>query len=306
MTARTRSASTTDVDIEPRKVAFDLSETPLDWIPGETFASQLLNAAHLILPAGELAFCRVFNQALPNITDEKLAEDVRAFIRQEAMHARTHENAVVDYLEDYGIGTRTFTERMAWFFREGPLGDTPFGLPLPKSMAFEWMRFRVGMIASLEHTTCVIGEYFLNHTDHWDEMGADPALVDMLRWHGAEEVEHRCVAFDLYQHLGGGYLSRYHMKLSQTILLFVFFAIGSTMIVNQIPEYPGRKHRFYKPHGWLAWHRAGKAGVIPSMSWLLKQEMRFLSPWYHPSKEANTQDALDYLAGSAGVIRGAA
>jgi len=39
-----------------------------------------------------------------------------------------------------------------------------------------------------------------------------PMMLDLVRWHGAEEVEHRCVAFDVYQHLGGGYPSSNRLK----------------------------------------------------------------------------------------------
>ena len=37
--------------------------------------------------------------------------------------------------------------------------------------------------------------------DELAALGPDPVMFDLLRWHGAEEVEHRSVAFDLFQHL---------------------------------------------------------------------------------------------------------
>ena len=166
MGRRKLSASTSDVTIEPRKVEFDLSRTPLEWLPGQPFASQLINAAHLFVPEGEFTFCRLFNQALPYVTDDKLRQDIKAFIRQEAMHARSHENAVSNYLQRHGIETAVYTQRMQWLFGEGPLGDKPFGIHLPKRLDCQWLLFRIGMIAALEHTTCVFGNYLLNHTDH--------------------------------------------------------------------------------------------------------------------------------------------
>ena len=31
-------------------------------------------------------------------------------------------------------------------------------------------------------------------------------MLDLLRWHGAEEVEHRALVYDVYHHVGGSYL----------------------------------------------------------------------------------------------------
>jgi hypothetical protein len=45
---------------------------------------------------------------------------------------------------------------------------------------------------------------------HWilvsrglEEAGADPEMLDLLRWHGAEEVEHRSLVFEVHQAVGG-------------------------------------------------------------------------------------------------------
>jgi hypothetical protein len=88
--------------LKARKVQFDLSTTPLHWIPNDPFATHLINSINLILPAGELWFCRVFNQALPLIKDEKLRLEVKGFIAQEGMHARAHKGAW-PYLERHNI-----------------------------------------------------------------------------------------------------------------------------------------------------------------------------------------------------------
>ncbi|WP_261994278.1 metal-dependent hydrolase, partial [Streptomyces sp. t39] len=52
-----------------------------------------------------------------------------------------------------------------------------------------------------------LGDWVLN-ADGLDRAGADPVMLDLLRWHGAEEVEHRSVAYDLLRHLDPGYRRR--------------------------------------------------------------------------------------------------
>ena len=58
--------------LEQRKVRFDFANTPLHWVPSEPEASHIMNSLHLILPAGEFWFCRVYNKALPLVTDPQL------------------------------------------------------------------------------------------------------------------------------------------------------------------------------------------------------------------------------------------
>ena len=93
-----RIGSSIQYHIKPRKVKFEWQDTPVDWIPNQPFVSYFINEINNILPAGEFWFCRLYNRVLPKITDEKLAEDVRAFIRQEAMHAQAHASANKEYL----------------------------------------------------------------------------------------------------------------------------------------------------------------------------------------------------------------
>lgn len=91
-----RRTSDTDpgkVELHARNVNFDLSTTPLHWIPGQPVASNFITVLNLLLPEGERWFVQTFNEALPMIKDEALAVDMRGFIGQEAMHAEAHDHA---------------------------------------------------------------------------------------------------------------------------------------------------------------------------------------------------------------------
>ena len=290
------AASTTQGSLIPRKVQFDWSQTPLEWIPGQPFASHFINEINMILPAGEFWFCRLYNQALPYVKDQKLREDVQMFIRQEAMHARAHGGAIADYLKAHGVETERNTRIMEWLFEE-LLADDPLGIKTPKFLQKQWLVFRLGIIAAVEHMTCVLGNYALDNKK-WDGVGADPVLLDLLRWHGAEEVEHRSVAFDLYRHLGGGYVSRYYLSSIVVPLVLGLWVDGAAHIMNQDPRYAGEKFSVWKPKVWLRWAKESKGGHLPHPVWLILQQLPYFSPWYDPVKEGSTEKALAYLNNS--------
>lgn len=155
-----KAASSTAHRLTPRKVSFDWQKTPLDWLPNHPFASHFINEINMILPAGEFWFCRLYNKALPWVTDDKLREDVQMFIRQEAMHARAHSTAINEYLNRHGIETGRNTRLMEWLF-EDLLADDPLGLKTPAFLQKDWLVFRLGIIAAVEHMTCVLGNYAL-------------------------------------------------------------------------------------------------------------------------------------------------
>ena len=277
----------------PRKVAFDWSNTPLEWIPGQPFASHFINEVNLLLPAGEFWFCRLYNLALPLISDKRLKADVQAFIRQEAMHARAHDGAVADYLNSHGIETASNRKHEDWLF-DTVLADEPFGRKLPRWAQRRWLVFRLGIIAAIEHMTCVLGKYVLENTT-WEDAGADPTLLDLIRWHGAEEIEHRSVAFELYQHLGGRYPSRYYLASISMPAIFGLWAHGAAHILSQDPAFADKKPSVFRPWIWREWQRTAKRGHLPSLAWLVRQELPFFSPWYDPEKGASTEQALAYL-----------
>lgn len=290
------SVSNTEGRLIPRKVQFDWAETPLEWIPGQPFASHFINEINMILPAGEFWFCRLYNKALPYVTDDKLRDDIQMFIRQEAMHARAHGGAIAEYLKAHGIETERNTKVMEWLF-EDLLADNPLGIKTPKLLEKRWLVFRLGIIAAVEHMTCVLGNYALDNKK-WDEVGADPVLLDLLRWHGAEEVEHRSVAFDLYQHLGGGYVSRYYLSTIVVPLVIGLWTDGAAHLMNQDPRFADEKLSVWKPKMWLRWAKESKSGHLPHPLRLVAWQLPFFSPWYDPVKEGSTEKALAYLNNS--------
>lgn len=274
------------VELRARDVRFDWTELPMHWVPGNPFATHMINVLHLLLPEGERWFVHVFKQALPMIKDDKLRADVVGFIGQESMHASSHQG-VLDHFDTHGLDTTRYVRQIEWLFRK-VLGDRS----TTGRAAEEWVVERVAMIAGIEHLTAVLGQWVLD-SEPLDEVGADPTMLDLLRWHGAEEVEHRSVAYDLYMHLDGRYLRRVRMMLLAAPFFGGLWARGVRYLMTQDPTLHGR----VKPRV-RDWFRDGKRGLVPGPRELVGSVRQYFRRSYHPSQHGSTSQAVAYLAKS--------
>jgi uncharacterized protein len=272
------------LSLHARDVRFDWSSLPVCWIPGEPVATHLLDVLHLLLPEGERWFVRVFTAALPLVRDDRLAEDVRGFVGQEMVHATSHEGAL-EHLTAAGLRTTSYVEQIRHLF-----GDLLGDRDLDGDDAREWLVERVAFVAAIEHLTAVLGAWILD-SPALDAAGADPTMLDMLRWHGAEEVEHRAVAHDLYMHLDGRYLRRVRALTICAPVLLRLWAAGVVVLCRSDPAFTGRvRLRHYL--------RASRRGLCPGPWRLARWLVGYLRPGYHPSRHGDTDAAVAYLATS--------
>jgi uncharacterized protein len=280
--------------LEPRDVRFSWTGLPLRWIPGEPVASHVINVLHLLLPEGERWFAATFQRALPLITDSALREDVIGFIGQEAIHAEAHQG-VLDHFRDHGLDPAPYVSQMEWLFRR-ILGERP-GLTAVQRR--EQLIEHVAVVAAVEHFTAFLGDWVLS-AGALDAAGAHPVMLDLLRWHGAEEVEHRNVAFDLLVHLDPRYVRRVRAFAWSGPLLVWLWARGARYLVSADPEL-GRGTTV----SWGACVAAAKRGLLPTPAQAARSAARYLRRGYHPSQEGYTRRAVAYL-GSSPAARAAA
>ncbi len=279
--------------IKPRRVSFDFARTPLHWIPDEPAATHLINVLHLLLPAGERWFVKVLQEAAPLVTDAQLLVDLKGFVGQETTHTVQHSH-VLDHLADQGLDTHAFTKRMDWLF-DVLLGERP-PLWFPVSRR-EWLRLRLSLVAAIEQFTAVLGDWVL-HAEELDRADPDPVMLDLLRWHGAEEVEHRSVAFDVYQHTGGHPMLRYArrvegMAVTAPLLLWMW-TYGAAYLIRNDPQLHGTALRYsLRVH-----NRVIRKGLLPTWRSLGAAIPRYVRRSYHPSQEGSLYTAVHYLANS--------
>lgn len=269
--------------LRARNVDFAWAGTPLHWVPGDPSTTHTINVLHLLLPAGERWFVHVYRQVLPRIRDERLRADVLGFIGQEAMHAQAHDQ-VLPHLRAQGLDPTPYTAQVDWLF-EKLLGDRT----LPPGRASEWWLLeRVALIAAIEHYTAFLGDWVLG-AEALDHRGCDPVMLDLLRWHGAEEVEHRSVAFDLFLHVDGSYRRRVRTWGTAFAALVFLWQRGLRFFMANDPTLPDGRASFRE------FTRAGRQGLLPRTGAIARSIPAYLSPGYHPSHECSTARAVAYL-----------
>lgn len=296
-TAPTHSTPATDpgkVELHARNVAFDLSQTPLHWIPGHPVASNFVTVLNLLLPEGERWFVQTFNEALPMIKDEALAADMRGFIGQEAMHAEVHDKAVEEWLTGHGVDPSAYLAQMEWIFRR-VLGPREGGTPEQRQ---KHLIERLWLIAAIEHYTAILGDFALNCK--WEEAGADPAMRDMFTWHGAEEVEHRAVAHDAAAYFTDSMIHRARAMALAMPFLAILLVRGFRMIMKEDTSIK------IGPIGkFTGYYRGGRAGVLPKIRNLLGATFTYFKPSFQPHDIGDTAQAVAYLASSPGARQAA-
>lgn len=169
-----------DVTIIPRDIRFDLSAAQQDhWMDGDPVATAVMNTLSLTFPDGE----RLFIDAVRAYKDQlsgKVAQDVKDFIAQEAIHSREHHmlNKVINR-QKYPVERieEKIRERIAFSRAGGP------------------MRMLIATIC-LEHFTAMLADMRALHQDMFSK--TDPGIERLWRWHAMEETEHKAVTYDVF------------------------------------------------------------------------------------------------------------
>jgi len=243
-----------------RKPALDFSASLPHWTR-DIELSQMLNGVSVIVMELEPFMNRVMrraSEALP--ADDPLRADLETFVRQEANHTLLHRQ-YNQALYEAGYRGIDAIERMMHEDYTRYLKDWPLRELLAYCEGFECL----GPIWA---------EFLFEAVDDLFE-GADPAVVDLWRWHLAEEYEHRMVACSAYHRFGGHWLHRLvttfgthrHLKkyisMCETLLLA---ADRESMSPEQVAESKARS---------AAIHRR-------LSSFILKRLWRVVQPFYSP------------------------
>lgn len=207
----TPDARTQRPKIEVRRIDVDL-DAPGEryWYQGKPALTAFAYALSSVFPDGERFFIDAVRHYRDRITDPELKRQVQAFVGQEAQHGRVHER----YNE---LG-----EKLG--FRTGAIAALSRAR-LAQVRSEATPEEQLAITCALEHFTAMMAEQLLG--DPRLTEGVSSPHVEIWRWHAAEEAEHKAVAFDVYQKVGGRYSVRIRTYLV-TSMMFSLSTLGTT------------------------------------------------------------------------------
>ena len=118
----------------------------------------------------------------------------------------------------------------------------------------------------------------LSHPECLD--GTEPRLKTLWLWHSAEEAEHKCTAFDLYQALGGS--EQWRLKwMRRVTVIFLFDTLRQTL--NNLQ----RDGTLWRWSTWTSGARFlfGTGGMIRAS---IKPWRAWFQRGFHPAQQHST------------------
>jgi hypothetical protein len=182
-------------DITVRNLRFDFDE-PIDLAVPEADLARMLPtlALSMTMPHLEPYLIRTMKVAIPQITAPGLAEDAKRFSQQEGHHFRNHATLNNRIRESFDEAVQT---RIRGIEADLEADYQRFTNEKP-------LRWNLAYAEGFEAMTCATA-LAMAETGVFD--GPLPG-GEIWPWHMVEEIEHRTVAFGVFQHLVGSYLYR--------------------------------------------------------------------------------------------------
>lgn len=192
------------IDITVRNREFPLDDrVPRHWHGGGPAVTAFFDNLSVFFPAGERFFISSVKAHRHRIEDPVLLEDVRRFCAQEGMHGREHRR-YNELLAERGYPVEEMEQRVIRLL-------SLVKRTLPK-------RWQLAATCALEHFTALMAHLLLSDPRLLD--GADQTMAALWRWHAVEENEHKAVAFDVYERVGGNLPERAGVMLIASLIFW--------------------------------------------------------------------------------------
>lgn len=230
------------------------------WNKNSMHLSHFLNSLSIFFPVGERFFIDSVRNYRDAITDPDLKQAVKAFIGQEAMHGREHEqyNEALFSRVPAARAMEKMVDRL---------------LRMVQKLPASW---QLSTTIALEHFTAILADALLNEPRVLEN--AEPHYSRLWIWHALEETEHKSVAFDVWVSVRGrgplAYLQRSMGLIAATI---VFWTIAIPFYLRIL----GHEKQLSNTRGWreILRYAFGEIGVLRK---LVRPWADYFRPSFHP------------------------
>jgi len=243
------------------------------WNPGKPEFAHIVNSASLAMPYLEPYLIKSMRKARPLIEDAALLEELDRYIKQEATHYRRHKE-FNDTLSKKGYSS---VRKM-----EDTLAKDYAALESKRSL-----RFNLAYAEGFEAMALAIGEMLIEDREYLFG-NSDSAVASLILWHFVEEIEHKNVAFDVFDHLYGSYLWR---------------IIGLVYATSHIFWRTGQGYRALLKEDGLWWSAASRWELLKVLGRIAAniapRWLRILKPGYHPKQVSDPEWGLAWASAFA-------
>ena len=269
------------VGVPPRNMVFDheAGEKRLPFFDGNVLTNMMFVVFSGAFPDGERFFLDSVRAFRAGIEDPTLKARVSGFIGQEALHSREHERLNKVFTErgiTVGVAERMIGGALAVLRR------------MPK-------RQQLAATIFMEHFTAVLAEQWL--TDKRFHATTEPEAMKLWLWHAVEELEHKSVAYDVFDAIGGTRAERAEgAAVVMTVVIPTLFAAWAIVFAREarIGDLRGHLHGL----GILF----GRGGFLTGV---FRRLPSFLRRRFHPNDHDTTALEAAWrekLFGDAGLL----
>jgi predicted metal-dependent hydrolase len=258
-----KATTPADLTITPRDLRFGRGSVIRRWwLNDDPIATAFYNALSVTFPKGEGFFVdsvRNFREGTP----PRLHAEIQAFIKQEVIHTREHV-AFNRHVVDQGYDV------------------APLERDVDRALALTKGKPHIASLAAtmaLEHFTAMLAHELIANPKHL--AGGDEQAAALWRWHAAEEIEHKGVAYDTWMHATKEWSRWKRWKIKSIVMVattFKFFQGRRRGMIELL-----RQDGLTGPKVWarMAWYAFGNPGMARK---ILGAWIAFFLPGFHPWK----------------------
>jgi predicted metal-dependent hydrolase len=241
--AEPSTSSKSHLPIVPRRPKWDFADLKERlFFGGNGLKSAFVVALSGSFPPGEKEFIQSVRLFMDRVRDEKLIADVKEFTAQEGQHSlQQRVSAEFEVIEQEWAEERSDEDRLA-------------------------------ATVVMEHITAVMAHFALTRPEEFDPL--PESVRELLLWHAIEEIEHKSVAFDVYQECVG---DRNRLR-RQLLLHMVLFPLGIRDFQRMLLRELGHETT-WRERAEMARYLLGPKGLVVSV---LPRYLALLKPGFHP------------------------